>query len=58
MKRNTNGLINNAKAKIRRVKKTHNIDLSDEIQLPSLSSFKTVKSLITSKRTLTNSIKV
>jgi hypothetical protein len=32
-------LINNAKAKIRRVKKTHNIDLSDEIKLPSLSSF-------------------
>jgi hypothetical protein len=32
-------LINNAKAKIRRVKKTHKIDLSDEIKLPSLSSF-------------------
>jgi hypothetical protein len=36
-------LINNAKAKIRRVKKTHNIDLSDEIQLPSLSSFQNRK---------------
>ena len=32
-------LINDAKAKIRRVKKTHHIDLSDEIKLPSLSSF-------------------
>jgi hypothetical protein len=36
-------LINNAKAKIRRVKKTHQIDLSDEIQLPSLSSFQSRK---------------
>jgi hypothetical protein len=36
-------LINNAKAKIRRVKKTHNIDLSDEIKLPSLSSFQNRK---------------
>jgi hypothetical protein len=32
-------LVRNAKAKIRRVKKAHNIDLSNEIQLPSLSSF-------------------
>jgi hypothetical protein len=36
-------LINNAKAKIRRVKKTHNIDLTDEIKLPSLSSFQNRK---------------
>ena len=36
-------LIKNAKAKIRRVKKTHNIDLTDEISLPSLSSFENRK---------------
>jgi hypothetical protein len=36
-------LIRNAKAKIRRVKKTHNIDLTDEISLPSLSSFQSRK---------------
>jgi hypothetical protein len=51
MKQEYKRLINNAKAKIRRVKKTHKIDLSDEIKLPSLSSFTSVKSLITSKRT-------
>jgi hypothetical protein len=32
-------LVRNAKSKIRRVKKTHHIDLTDEISLPSLSSF-------------------
>jgi hypothetical protein len=36
-------LIRNAKSKIRRVKKAHNIDLSDEIKLPSLSSFQNRK---------------
>jgi predicted transcriptional regulator len=36
-------LVRNAKAKMRRLKKDHGIDLSDEISLPSLSSFQTRK---------------
>jgi hypothetical protein len=36
-------LVRNAKAKIRRLQKTHNIDLTDEISLPSLSSFQSRK---------------
>ena len=36
-------LVRNAKAKIRRVKKQHNIDLTSEISLPSLSSFQNRK---------------
>jgi hypothetical protein len=36
-------LVRNAKAKIRNVKKKHQIDLTDEIRLPSLSSFQTRK---------------
>jgi hypothetical protein len=36
-------LVRNAKAKMRRLKKDHGIDLTDEISLPSLSSFQTRK---------------
>lgn len=32
-------LVNNTRAKIRRVKKTHNIDLSNEINIPDLQDF-------------------
>jgi hypothetical protein len=36
-------LVRNAKAKMRRLKKDHGIDLTDEISLPSLSSFQNRK---------------
>ena len=43
-------LVRNAKAKIRRVKKKYNRELSSSVELPSLSTFKSRKQLIYMKK--------